>query len=207
MKKAVVIIFLNITFTILQAQNFVPDLSAWDSNALQEARGYADHSSATERSNDVVFFCNLARTSGALFVETVLRPYLNAKGDTRSSKYKQSLIARLNTLNKQTPLRHEANLIVMAKSYANYAGGKGIVGHARFKKRFAGLVAKGKTVGENCSYGMHTALDVVIQLLIDEGVPDLGHRNNILGSDFTNVGVAFAKHKKYSINAVMEFSN
>lgn len=207
MKKAVIIPFLAILSTVLRAQDFTPDLSAWDSNILKEARAYADHSSATEKSNDVVFYCNLARMNGGLFIETVLQPYLKTKGDTRSSRYKQSLITRLNNLKPLPPLRHDVTLIAMAKSYANYTGRKGIVGHARFKKRFAGLVAQGKTVGENCSYGMHTALDVVIQLLIDEGVPDLGHRNNILSSDFTKVGVAFAKHKKYGINTVMEFSN
>jgi uncharacterized protein YkwD len=94
----------------------------------------------------------------------------------------------------------------MAKSYAKRSGKEGIVGHDKFDQRFRLLERFGRTVGENCSYGQENALDAVIELLIDDGVENLGHRHNILSAAFTRVGIGFSKHKDYGKVWVMEFS-
>jgi uncharacterized protein YkwD len=65
----------------------------------------------------------------------------------------------------------------------------------------------GKWYGENCSYGEDTPIGVVIQLLVDEGVRDLGHRKNILSYEFKRIGIGYAKHTRYGINCVQEFSD
>jgi len=60
-------------------------------------------------------------------------------------------------------------------------------------------------VGENCSYGFETAIDIVLSLLIDEGVKNKGHRQNILSEDFNSIGVAIRPHITYRVNCVMDF--
>jgi hypothetical protein len=60
--------------------------------------------------------------------------------------------------------------------------------------------------GENVSYGMDTARAIVLQLLIDKGVPSRGHRKNIMNPLFRVVGVAAGGHKIYSHMFVMDFA-
>lgn len=66
----------------------------------------------------------------------------------------------------------------------------------------------GITCGENCAYGSRTAREIVAQLLIDDGVPNRGHRINILRKQFTKVGFGFSDKNKapYSAVSVMDFA-
>jgi len=60
--------------------------------------------------------------------------------------------------------------------------------------------------GENCSYGCYTARDFIMGLLIDDNVPSRGHRNNILNSNFTQVGIGLATgHASYNTVLVTDF--
>jgi len=43
--------------------------------------------------------------------------------------------------------------------------------------------------GENISYTEQSAREIVIVLLLDDGVPSRGHRNNILNPNYTKVGI------------------
>ncbi|GAA0769217.1 CAP domain-containing protein [Ideonella azotifigens] len=56
--------------------------------------------------------------------------------------------------------------------------------------------------GENISYGMPTPRDVVIQFVVDDGVPTRGHRENLFKDDYKSVGFGFGPHKKFGFMAV-----
>ena len=60
--------------------------------------------------------------------------------------------------------------------------------------------------GENIAYGISDAREIVIQLLIDDGVPDRGHRRNILEPGFRVVGTHFGPHAQYERMLVMDFA-
>ncbi|WP_084169111.1 CAP domain-containing protein [Brevundimonas aveniformis] len=59
-------------------------------------------------------------------------------------------------------------------------------------------------VGENIAYGGGSAREVVIQLLVDDGVPDRGHRANTF-RDYSSVGAACGPHGVYRQICVIDF--
>jgi uncharacterized protein YkwD len=61
------------------------------------------------------------------------------------------------------------------------------------------------TIGENISYGSGEARQIVMQLLIDDGVASRGHRHNILNAAFDCCGVAINTHSVYRYVCVMDF--
>lgn len=62
------------------------------------------------------------------------------------------------------------------------------------------------SIAENIAYGGMNARQVIIYLLIDDGVRDRGHRKNFLNPDFRSVGVATGRHPGYGNMTVMDFA-
>jgi len=60
--------------------------------------------------------------------------------------------------------------------------------------------------GEDITYGNFEARQIVIALLIDDGVPDRGHRKNILNPKSRYVGVSFGKHPSYQVMCVIDYT-
>lgn len=61
-------------------------------------------------------------------------------------------------------------------------------------------------IGENIAYGNTSARQIVVFLLIDDGVKDRGHRATLLSPDFNLVGVACGSHPVYETMCVLEFA-
>jgi uncharacterized protein YkwD len=63
-----------------------------------------------------------------------------------------------------------------------------------------------KRVAENIYYGTKLARDIVIQLIVDDGVPERGHRINIFNPEYHFVGIGCNTHAKFGYMCVMDFA-
>jgi len=61
-------------------------------------------------------------------------------------------------------------------------------------------------VAENIAYGENPAREVVLQLLIDDGVPARGHREALLDPEWGVSGVACGRHRDYGQMCVMDYA-
>ncbi len=177
----------------------------WEASRVRELHTADDVDYLNEEEKKVILFMNMARHDGPLFAQTFLTTYIK-ENHLRNSSYIRSLNQDLDGVAGLVPLQPERDLTASAVGHAKKSGKEGRIGHQGFNKRFEPLLGNPYNhVGENCSYGYETATDIVISLLIDEGVKNQGHRNNILSIDFNSVGVAIEPHKTYRINCVMDF--
>jgi hypothetical protein len=198
------ILFLLITTFSFSQKKYKYD--KWKVTELKAAKNYNAIRFLDSTEKEVLFYTNLVRINPKLFCETYLQEYIDLNELAISNSYISSLIGTLNTLKSRNVLQPDANLFEMAKDHATSMGVKGMVGHTGFEKRSAKFLKnKFNGTGENCSYGHEKSIDVFMSLLIDEGVPSLGHRNNLLTSGFTAVGISIQPHKKYGSNCVMDF--
>lgn len=61
-------------------------------------------------------------------------------------------------------------------------------------------------IGENIAYGGLSARQIIVYLLIDDGIKDRGHRKNFLRPEFETVGVSVGFHPGYETMCVIDFA-
>jgi uncharacterized protein YkwD len=177
----------------------------WDPEVVNRLFTSRDHPGMDEEEQKVVLFMNMARQDGQRFADTFLDAYVE-ENQVEKSSYLRSLYRELKGTKGLVPLMPEEDLAGVARGHATRSGKSGHVGHRDMKKRFARLEGNPYFAwGENCSYGYADAISIVITLLIDEDVPGMGHRKNILNPDYNSVGVAIRPHKSYRVNCVIDF--
>jgi len=199
LKISAILIFIFVASTTVIAQK------TWDLKILEKANTAKNESYLTDQEKEVLFYCNLVRLDPKLFLETYFKKYLDSTKE--NNNYTKSLIKTLKSAKSSDALYPSEKLYSSAKEHAIEFGKKGKTGHGNFDKRFMKIIKECDcTVGENCDYGNDKALNIVMSLLIDDDVPDLGHRTNILDPVYKNIGVSIQPHKKYNWNCVMDFS-
>ena len=62
------------------------------------------------------------------------------------------------------------------------------------------------TAGENISYGVSSPREIVMNLIVDAGVGNRGHRKNIFYAKFGVAGVACGRHARYGTMCVIDFA-
>jgi uncharacterized protein YkwD len=173
-------------------------------------------------SRAVIREMNLARQNPALYATFVeeLRARMSGNlmilpGRTRirtkeGAAALDEAIRFLRNAQPQAPLALSPGMCRAARDHcADQASGG--FGHAgRDSSHADGRIARygtfGGCWGENISYGKGTARDVVLALIIDDGLPARKHRQNIFNSAFNFAGAAFGRHARFGTVCSMDFA-
>ena len=173
-------------------------------------------------SRAVIREMNLARQNPALYATFLeeLRGRMSGSvmvlpGHTRiqtkeGTRALDEAIRFLRTAQPQAPLTLSPGMCRAAADHcADQASGG--FGHAgRDSSHADGRIARygtfGGCWGENISYGKSTARDVVLALIIDDGLPARKHRKNIFNPNFNFAGAAFGRHSRFGTVCSMDFA-
>ncbi|MCB8999567.1 MAG: CAP domain-containing protein [Bacteroidales bacterium] len=204
MKKILLFSLLLAPLSLIYAQKYVDEKiwKRWDSATIAKANTAVNANYLSSEEKLVILITNLARTDGPLFSETFLDTYMEGQ---KPSRYSKSLYRDLKNVKNLKLLFPEKDLYEVAEGHAIKSGKNGQVGHQGFEQRFKPLMKKYNGVAENCAYGYDYAIDIVLQLLVDQDISNLGHRLNMLNPGYDSVGVSIQPHKTYRYNCVMDF--
>lgn len=178
--------------------------SEWNDVKYSKCNTAVNAAYLNKSEKEVIYILNLIRSYPALFAKTVLKRYPALSGNgylADDTYYFKSLVDTLLTLEPVQMLYPDKACYISAKSHAYQSGITGYVGHER---KTPDSKLKKHYYGECCDYGHKDALEIVLSLLIDEGIPSLGHRDICL-SNYTKLGVSIQPHKQYGTNAVFDF--
>ncbi len=151
----------------------------------------------SEEEEDVLYYTNYARTDPQGFAEEFLAaPYASSSDN---GAY-EDLMAR----DPVPALEPSEGLFRAARAHAkDMAENCGLQHDSCDGTTWSDRIRSyydGGTIGENAAVGFHDAKSVVVGLIIDAGVPSLGHRKNIFNTSFEHIGIG-----KYGSYWVQDF--
>ena len=193
------------------------DTDKWDIAKLDTARN-VDYLSTIEK--DVILEMNKARSNPALYAELYITPrtkkfdgkiYNDSIVTNEGITVVNECISYMKKAKALPVLNPEKGLSLAAQQHSSTQGETNQTGHTGVdgSTPFTRIEKCGtyKTAGENISYGAMSGRDIVVQLLIDDGVSSRGHRKNIMNKDFSSTGVGYTKkHKAYGSVCVITYA-
>lgn len=160
---------------------------------------------------------NLARQNPALYATYVeaLRSHFDGKfivlpGRTRlvtkeGVRAIDEAVRFLRSVQPIQPLTLSAGMSRGAADHcANQAGGA--MGHGNPSARMSRYGTWSSLWGENIAYGKTTGRDIVMALIIDDGLPARKHRKNIFNPTFNYAGAAYGPHARYRSVCTTDFA-
>jgi hypothetical protein len=104
----------------------------------------------------------------------------------------------------------DENLSRATEDHLNDIAPKGLVSHESTNgKNVSDRIEKycewEVTCAENIDFGSRTGVDVVLSLLVDDGVRTRGHRHNLFKEDVKFVGISSGDHKEFETCVVIDY--
>lgn len=196
----------------------------WTDAEFQRANTAANADYLTHEEKNIVLYMNLVRIDGEKFYYTFLEDYIsdyNSKvrkyrnyNDLKISKnnpYYLSLLTHLRGIKNLPVFYPDDKLSRVSHNHAVDLNKNNLDTHEssngdRFSKRISKYYPN-KTMSENIDFGYSNGLDIVCHLLLDCGVPSLGHRFTILDqkNKLNFVGISIQHHPSYRWCAVIDY--
>ncbi len=119
-------------------------------------------------------------------------------------------IAFLRSQSPVDPITYSAEIASVAKAHAQ-GQQNGTIGHVdaagnRSPQRLSNAGVEYSRVGENIGYGSTSAQDVLVSLIVDDGVADRGHRINIFEPEWTTAGAGCGPHATIRTVCVVNYA-
>ncbi len=193
-----------------------------DKNDILNTGANADYLTSLEK--EVIYEINLFRSNPAEYAKKYIAPlasYYDRKILSYPGDVRIKTIEGVNALNEcvrelknrqPLPLMYPSKkLTLAANDHQKDQEKTGKTGHygsdrSGMKERIERYAKWQVRIAENIAYGNNSARQIVVFLLIDDGVKNRGHRANLLHPEFKNVGVACGKHPVYRTMCVMDFA-
>ena len=177
----------------------------------------------TRLESDVLRETNRARQDPHAYAELLeqqLRHYdgmllrLPGKNPIRTEEGARAVreaIRVLRGLKPIAPLDYAPGLSRAARDHVRDQGRRGATGHrgtdgSSMSDRVARHGRWDVSLSENIAYGPATGRDVVIGLIVDDGVPNRGHRLTIFDPTLRVAGVACGEHRTYRVMCVVNYA-
>ncbi|MCE9608946.1 MAG: CAP domain-containing protein [Chthoniobacter sp.] len=153
---------------------------------------------------------NLARTAPQEYARIVARE-AGGRQHIEGERVVREAIRFLEKASPLPPLRMAPGLQESARSHVSDQGPSGGIGHRGDDgstpwKRMTRFGSWSGRAAENIAYGRHDARGIVVALIVDDGVRDRGHRQNIFGREFRCAGIATGPHARYGTMCVIDFA-
>ncbi|MDO9511006.1 MAG: CAP domain-containing protein [Bacteroidales bacterium] len=205
MKKAFVLIFFLFLLLMnnLRAQGTYQELihTYWTSDEISVCNTSDEGNTKAE----LILLCNLVRLYPKRFSEFVL-PWFLETYNKKNGSDARSLEKELNKDNVLAVIRPDKQLDSIAKAFAELSAKKKWQGHIQFDNRYKPALNNFRLVAENLFYGPSDPMIILMELLIDEGVKDQGHRKNLLDASISHIGIAINNYPVYGNICVMSMA-
>ena len=181
----------------------------------------SDSASPTETELAVIAEMNFARTRPQEYVNQRLVPQQTnptiLRSNTNRSEFDtclQECITEMQGMSPRGSLSSGIGLYRAARDWVQVQG-KGThstdTGHDPNLYQRIQKYCTYTRAGENIAYGYSTPEEIVMALLIDDGVADRGHRKNILETDghgpYTHAGVSIGSHGYYTVMCCIDYAS
>ncbi len=184
-------------------------LAAQEPSAFERAL-LTEHNAA--RTNPVAYAAHLEALLPH-FDGTVLRRPGSSVG-LQTNEGASAVREAIRALRQQQPvaaLEWSDGIFRAARDHQRDQGPRGATGHSgsdgsTMDSRLRRYGAWVGTAAENIDYGSTSARDVLISLIVDDGVPSRGHRRNIFNPDIRVMGGACGEHTRYRTMCVIDYA-
>jgi uncharacterized protein YkwD len=85
-------------------------------------------------------------------------------------------------------------------------GRRGLISHGDFEGRINRYGTWSGAIGENISYGPREGREVIVGLLVDDGVANRAHRKSLLDPRWRYAGIACGFHARYGTMCVIDLA-